>query len=1070
MIHFCRTVGRSTKPILTLGLGIFLAFAALAGAQAWTPLNHQPTFAASTALLLTDGTVMVQSNLSGAWWRLTPDSSGSYVNGSWTQLASMPAGYAPLYYASAVLPDGRVVVEGGEYNNPGGQNWTNQGAIYNPATNSWTSIAPPSGWSNIGDAQSVVLANGTFMLAFPFTTQSALLDPSSLTWTMTGTATKADAHDEEGWTLLPNGKVLTIDTNNPSDLTHSELYDPTTGNWSYAGSTLVKLPDTNADNSGSHEMGPAVLRPNGTVFATGGTSNTAIYNTATGTWSAGPTFSGVDIADGPAALLPSGNVLVDASPGVFGSGAQFFEFNGTSLIAVPGPPRAPFQSSYEGRMLVLPTGQILFTDGSSDVEIYTASGTYQVAWHPTINSFPSSVYPGTAGYVLSGTQLNGLSQGAMYGDDAQSATNYPLVRITNNATGHVFYAKTHNHSTMAVATGGVSVSTQFDVPAGIETGPSQLVVVANGIPSTAVAIQVGNAPNYAGSLDHAGCDTLAGWAADRNRLNTSITASFYDNGVLFTTVLANLSRPDVGAFLGDNGLHGFSVTTPLSLQTGSAHQVSVRFEGSGTNLSLSPVSLTCPPPNPPMADFSFVCTGLSCSFNGSASTGTGLTYAWSFGDSANGSGAAPGHLYPNLAGTNVYTAILTVTDSWGRQSAKSRKISVSGDAVTSAERYFAVAPCRILDTRNTTILTSDQLRVINIAGSCGIPITARAVSFNATAVSPTGSGKITLYPGDLAASWSGERSSLNFAPATSPRANSAIIQLATNGAGTLGINAVVTGTPGQVHLILDVQGYFSTDTAPASGAQGPLGFQTLPICRLADTRTSSPLVGGTVRTFTAQGVCGVPAGAAVAAMQAGVTSPGYGGFFTLYPSNISTPLVSALNFLPGISALRNSARVNLSPTAPDFAVYFGAGAGASVNATFDVNGYFKSDAPLMYHPVAPCRAVDTTDPAMGGPALVTEVVRTFQIQGNCGVPVGAKAVALRLKVSVPTSVGVMSVYPSDVSLPPNSTIQFDANEPELSMGTIVALSTLANDLAVSPNKMTAGGTVHLLIDVFGYFQ
>jgi hypothetical protein len=107
---------------------------------------------------------------------------------------------------------------------------------------------------------------------------------------------------------------------------------------------------------------------------------------------------------------------------------------------------------------------------------------------------------------------------------------------------------------------------------------------------------------------------------------------------------------------------------------------------------------------------------------------------------------------------------------------------------------------------------------------------------------------------------------------------------------------------------------------------------------------------------------------------------------------------------------------------------------------------------------------------MGGPVLVTDVVRTFQVQGNCGVPVGAKAAVVRLKVTAPTSTGVMSVYPSNVSLPPNSTIQFDGGEPELSMGTIVALSTLANDLAVSPNKMTAGGTVHLLIDVFGYFQ
>jgi len=611
-------------------------------------------------------------------------------------------------------------------------------------------------------------------------------------------------------------------------------------------------------------------------------------------------------------------------------------------------------------------------------------------------------------------------------------------------------------------------------PVSLQDGHSHLVSVrfessSTELASSPASLTCAPPPNYAGSLDHAGCDTLAGWAADDNRLNTPINVSVYDNGALVTTVLASLYRSDVGSYLGDNGLHGFSITTPARFQDGLSHQVSARFESSATNLSLSPVTLTCNNPAP-VANFTFTCTGLSCSFNGAGSTGTGLTYAWSFGDSGTGSGATIGHSYPNVSGTNVYTAALTVTDSWGRQSSKSRKVSVSGDAVAVAESYFAVVPCRILDTRNTTILTSDQPRLITIAGNCGIPSTAKAISLNVTAISPTGSGKITLYPGNLTASWSGERSSLNFAPATSPRANDAVIQLATNGTGTLGINTVVTGSPGQVHLVIDVQGYFSTDTTPAAGAQGPLGYQTLPICRLADTRSSSPLVAGSVRTFTAQGVCGVPAGAAVGQIQAGVTAPAYGGYFTLYPSSISTPTVSTMSFQAGISALRNGARVNLSPTAPDFAVYFGAASGAAVNATFDVNGYFKPDAPLKYYPVAPCRAVDTTDAAMGGPALVTDVVRTFQIQGNCGVPVGAKAVVARLKVSVPTSTGVMSVYPSNVSLPPYSTIQFDANEPELSMGTIVPLSTLANDLAVSPNKMTAGGTVHLLIDVFGYFQ
>jgi hypothetical protein len=388
-----------------------------------------------------------------------------------------------------------------------------------------------------------------------------------------------------------------------------------------------------------------------------------------------------------------------------------------------------------------------------------------------------------------------------------------------------------------------------------------------------------------------------------------------------------------------------------------------------------------------------------------------------------------------------------------------------------AHNYFAVNPCRLLDTRSTTILTNNQPRVVNIAGLCGIPSTAKAVSLNVTAVSPTDSGKIALYPGDFPTSWSGAVSSINFAPATSPRANNAVIQLATNGAGTLGINAQVAGSPGQVHLLLDVEGYFSTDTAPASGAQGPLGFQTLTLCRIADTRWSStPLVSGPARNFTAQGVCGIPAGAAVASLHIGVPAPAYVAHIALFPSNISYPGTSTINFSSATTHPHNGVRVKLAPTTPDFAAIFGTVTpGASAHAYFDVNGYFKSDAPLKYRPVTPCRVVDTADPAQGG-ALVTDTVRTFQVRGKCGVPAGAKAVIVRLVVSGPTSAGKLSVYPSGQSLPVNSTVRFDANEPGLSFGTTVPLSTLTQDLAVSPGEMTAGGTVHLAIDVFGYFQ
>src|SRR5262249_13911145 len=87
----------------------------------WQSLVNQPTVLCDTALLLTDGRVMVhqygdpQHNGQGMnnWWALTPDANGSYLNGTWSQLASMSSTYGPLYFASAVLPDGRVIVEGG---------------------------------------------------------------------------------------------------------------------------------------------------------------------------------------------------------------------------------------------------------------------------------------------------------------------------------------------------------------------------------------------------------------------------------------------------------------------------------------------------------------------------------------------------------------------------------------------------------------------------------------------------------------------------------------------------------------------------------------------------------------------------------------------------------------------------------------------------------------------------------------------------------------------------------------------------------------------------------------------
>jgi hypothetical protein len=482
------------KVLRKFGVGLVL-LGALTGAafsQKWTPLKHQPSFAANDALLLTDGTIMVQDTNASDWWRLIPDNTGSYVNGTWKKAASLKTGYSPLYHTAAVLPDGRLVIQGGEYNGTNNPVWTNQGAIYDPLKDKWTPLNPPAAWAQIGDAQSAVLANGTLMIGDPFDTRDAQLNAKTLKYTALGGAGKADRNDEEGWLLLPNGKVLTTDVATP----HAEVFDPKTQKWSSAGSTIVRLADPS-----TAEIGPMVLRPDGTVFATGsasaGPAHTAIYNTKTGKWKAGPDFPQVKgkfvgIGDGPAALLPSGNVLMMASDGVFGVNALFFEWNGTKLINAPNIAGAASIPSFVGDMLVLPTGEILLTTQGSttpQVLVYKGKGSAKAAWAPTVTSAPSTVTRGKT-YVIKGTQFNGLSQGGAYGDDTQAATNYPLVRITNNATKHLFFARTHGHSTMAVATGSTPVSTSFDVPSGMETGASSLVVVANGLASKSVSVTV----------------------------------------------------------------------------------------------------------------------------------------------------------------------------------------------------------------------------------------------------------------------------------------------------------------------------------------------------------------------------------------------------------------------------------------------------------------------------------------------------------------------------------------------------------------------------------------------------
>ncbi len=438
-------------------------------------------------ILLSDGSVLAQTGRDQAtntWIRLN-------ISGNVARITSVPnSSVDRLFYTSDVLTDGRVLVLGGEYSDPNtDQNDTNTGEIYDPVANTWTSIANfPE--SKLGDAPSEVLDNGTVLVGSPFDSNTYIYNPSNNTWTQGPSLLNGDTSSEEGWVKLPDGSILsyTIGGNDPQT---AERYVPSLNQWVFAGNVPVSLA-TNAGNADfAPELGPSILLPNGQVFWVGATDHTAIYTppttlTGTGSWTAGPDIpGGLGGFDSPIAEEPNGTILFSAQTldGTFNQPPVYFEYNpSTDAISnnagpFPGLDRTP---SFLNKLLVLPDGRILECSGLSPAIYSEDPATVpQPAWAPMISSVTSNLV-GT--FTVTGTQLNGVSEGSTYGDDAENATNFPLVRFT--ADGFGIYGRTFNWTSTGVATGSTPVSTDFTLPSSLQSDlVYQMQVVANGIAS-----------------------------------------------------------------------------------------------------------------------------------------------------------------------------------------------------------------------------------------------------------------------------------------------------------------------------------------------------------------------------------------------------------------------------------------------------------------------------------------------------------------------------------------------------------------------------------------------------------
>ena len=389
---------------------------------------------------------------------------------------------------------------------------------------SWNSYTP-----QYGDDPIEVLPNGQILAGYWFNATTYLVNPSAAAgsqWTpTTNTKLHGDQSDEEAWVKLPDGSILSYDVYASAGGTfQAQRYDPASGLWKDASTLSAANPPSvlTSGNQGS-ELGPGFLQSNNKVIYFGSNGNTAIYDVASGTWSAGPaepqknltitpdakqnhytvTNGGAATAlvgtDDPGAVLPNGHILIALSPlGPLKSNGAY-SFPEASYIYDYDPIAQTFTdvtpgglsgvNAFQLNMVVLPTGQVLLSNEGNPFQIYTedpATGP-QASWKPTVASIVDS---GGGTYTLTGTQLNGIDEGANYGDDNESASNYPIVQLKDSG-GNVYDARTFNWSSTGVATGAAPVTTQFTLPAGHGLSDfTSLTVIANGIPSDPVPFHI----------------------------------------------------------------------------------------------------------------------------------------------------------------------------------------------------------------------------------------------------------------------------------------------------------------------------------------------------------------------------------------------------------------------------------------------------------------------------------------------------------------------------------------------------------------------------------------------------
>jgi len=384
-----------------------------------------------------------------------------------------------------------------------------------------------------------------------------------------------------------------------------------------------------------------------------------------------------------------------------------------------------------------------------------------------------------------------------------------------------------------------------------------------------------------------------------------------------------------------------------------------------------------------------------------------------------------------------------------------------GTLISSLGYYHPVTPARILDTRSGpgpigAVGPGGEITV-DVTGVGTVPANPWDVSsvvVNVTVTGGTANSFLTVYPSGVTRPLA---SNLNFV------AGQTVPNLVTVKVGADG-NVKVFNAAGQTHVIFDVVGWYGL---PSGGSL----FNALPPARILDTRSSpqgSPpgkLNAGSTMSVQATGVGGVPPlafGVTAVVVNATVTETTVPSYLTVYPTDVTRPNASNLNFVGG-QTVPNLVAVKVGASDGRVNVYNAAG---STHVIFDVVGWYGGASGDVFNPVTPARVLDTRTSPQGTPpgAVGNNSQITVDVTGVGSLPTaGVSAVVVNTTVTSPTAPSYLTVFPSDVSPPTASNLNFVAGQ---TVPNLVIVKTGADG---NVKVYNAAGQVHVIFDAVGFF-